>query len=83
VTAAVSELVFFDFAAEGIAVDAQDASGAGLIACGMIHGALDEAPFEFGERLVEQNSAVNHLADERFQLILHDSILRVLLGGPP
>jgi hypothetical protein len=72
VVTAVSEFVFFDLAAKGVAVNAKQASGARLIASGMIHGAFNEAPFELGESLTEQNSAVNHLANESFQLILQN-----------
>lgn len=51
--AAVFELVLSDFATEGVAVNAKEASGAALIACGVLHGAFDEAPFKFRERLIE------------------------------
>jgi hypothetical protein len=72
--AAVFELIFFDFAAERIAVNAEKASGARLVAAGMIHGTFDEAALEFGDRFVKQNAAIDHLADESFQLILHSYV---------
>lgn len=78
---AVFELVFSDFTAERVAVNAENSCGAALIAVGMFHGAFDEAPFKFGERFVEQNATIHHLSDERFQLIFHDSVLRVVLGA--
>lgn len=78
---AVFKFVFLDLAAERVAVNAQKASGARLVARRMVHGAFDEAPFEFRECLIEQNSTIHHLANERFQLILHDAFLRIPLGG--
>lgn len=80
VTATVFEFVFVDFATQRVAVNAEKARGTALIAVGVVHGAFDEAPFKFGECFIEQNSAIHHLSDERFQLIFHDSVLRVLLG---
>ena len=53
VAATVFELVFLDFAAQRVAVNTKKARGAAPIAVGMVHGALDEAPFEFCERLIE------------------------------
>jgi hypothetical protein len=80
---AVFEFVCFNFAAQSVAVNAEKARGARLIAGGVLHGALDEAPFEFCERFIEQNAPVDHLADERFQLILHDYILRIPIEAAP
>lgn len=77
----VFEFVFLDLAAKRVAVNAEKAGSAGLVARRMVHGAFDEAPFEFCKRLTKQNSAIHHLPDERFQLILHDDFLRIPLGG--
>ncbi len=76
VTPAVCETVLFDLAAQRVTVNTEKASSAALVAVGVVHGAFNEAPFKFGERFVEQDSAIHHLSDERFQLILHDFILR-------
>ena len=72
------ELVFVDFAAEGIAVNAQDDGGARLIAVGAFEDALDEFFFELADGFVEQNAALHHLCDKPFQLIFHDDTLRNL-----
>jgi hypothetical protein len=74
VTPAVFELIFLDFAAERIAMDAEQASGSRLIALGVIHSAFDKASLEFSERFVKQNAAIDHLANQSFQLILHSYI---------
>ena len=55
------EAKFFEFAAEGVAVDAEEFGGAALVAVGAFHGGLEEALLEFLERFLEQNPTVNHL----------------------
>ena len=70
------EFVFSDLAAQGVAVNAEDFCGAGLIAVGAIQNALDEALFEFTNSFIEQDPALHHLVDEPFQLIFHDVTLR-------
>ena len=45
--------------------------GAGLIAVGAFQGALDEVLLEFNHGFFEQNAALDHLADQRFQLFFH------------
>ena len=56
-TGAVIELVFADFAAQGVAVNAEHFCGAALVALRAFQGALDEAFFEFAQRFLEQNSS--------------------------
>jgi len=52
------ELVLFQFAAESVAMNAQGARGAGLVAFLAVHYVLDETPLEFRDRLLKQNAAV-------------------------
>jgi len=70
------ELVFANLAAQGIAVDAENFSGARLIAIRAVQDALDKAFFEFPDRLVKKYAALHHLIDKPFQLIFHDDTLR-------
>jgi len=70
------KLVLTDFAAQGVAVDAKNFGGAGLVAVGTVQDALDETLFEFADGLIKKNSAFHHLIDEPFQLIFHDRTLR-------
>jgi hypothetical protein len=63
---AVGDLVLLNFAAEGVAVNSQRASGAALISFGLFHGALDKAALEFGEGFFEKNPAIYHLSDKSF-----------------
>jgi len=70
------ELVFVDFAAKRVSVNAKNLGGTGLVAVGAVQDALDESLFEFADGLIKKNSALHHLIDEPFQLILHDRTLR-------
>lgn len=79
--AVVVELIFHEFAAEGVAMDSEGASGARLVAFLVLHHALNEAPLEFRHGFLEQNATVDQLRDERFQLILHNCILRSAAPG--
>jgi len=72
----VVEFVFRHFAAEGVAMNAEKFGGAALVAVGALQDALDEAFFEFPDRLIKQNSAFHHLPDQAFQLISHVRTLR-------
>ncbi len=73
------EFVLVNFAPERIAVNAQDFRGTRLIAVSAIEHALDEALFEFTDRLIKENPTLYHLIDETFQLIFHDDTLRCKL----
>ena len=64
--AAVVELVFGDFAAERIAMNAEDFRGAGLVAIGAVEDALDETLFKFSNGLVEEDAALDHLQYQTF-----------------
>jgi hypothetical protein len=66
------ELMFFQLAAERIAVNAEDLRGAGLIAAGAIHDALDEFLLELGDCFFEQNAPIHHLGNQGFQLIFQN-----------
>jgi len=54
------ELVFGDFAAESVAMNAENFRGAGLIAVGALEDAFDEALFEFADGLIEEDAALHH-----------------------
>ena len=77
----VVQVVLGDFAAQGIAVDSQRSGGAALIAAGVLEDAADKLLFELGHRFVEQNAALDHHSDQRFQLLFHVCALRS--GAPP
>jgi hypothetical protein len=62
----VVEFVFRHFAAEGVAMNAEEGSGAGLIAIGAIEDALDKTFFEFADSLVEKDAALDHLQYQTF-----------------
>jgi len=70
------ELVLADLAAQGIAVNAENSGGAGLVAIGTVQDALDEALLEFADGFVKKYSPLHHLIDKPFQLIFHDGTLR-------
>ena len=55
------EAEFFEFAAQGVAMDAQHLGCAALVAVSAIHGGLEEFFLELLERLLEQNAAIDHL----------------------
>ena len=67
------EFVEIDLAAQRIAVNSQSMRRAGLIAVHAIEHALDIFLLEFINRFRKQNSALDHSADQRFQLISHGS----------
>ena len=77
----VVELVFAEFAAQGIAVDTEEFGGARLVAAGALEGAANESLFEFGDGIAKADAAVNQVANQRFQLIFHDGTLRARLTG--
>lgn len=72
----VIEFVGLDLAAEGVAMNAEEFGGAGLIAISALECALDEFFFEFGDGFLEKDAPFDHHPDERLQLIFHDSTLR-------
>ena len=77
---AVAELADVDFqlgdgAAEGVAVHAQLAGGAALVAFVLLQDGQDETFFELADTFGIQNIAAVHLQDKRFQLIFHDASL--------
>jgi len=65
------QFVFSDFSAKRIPVDAENLRRAGLIAVQPFQNALDEFLLELSHSFFEQNSAIDHHADQRFQLIFH------------
>src|SRR5713226_4339620 len=75
------ELVLSDLAAKRVAMNAEHACGAGLIAFGTVQHALDELLFKFRDRLVEHDSAFHHLSDQRFELVFHNGTLRREVRG--
>src|SRR5712691_4699795 len=75
-TGTVFELVLTDLAAEGVAMDAENPRGAGLITVGAVEHPLDEFLFEFVDRFVKQNPAFHHLTNQAFELLSHWLTLR-------
>ena len=73
---AVIELIEADFAAQSIAVNSQQARGARLVAARSVQHTLNEFLLEFVDGFLEMDSALHHLADQGFQLILHCRTLR-------
>jgi hypothetical protein len=65
------ELVEPNLTAEGIAVNSEQARGAGLVAPRPVQNTLDEFLFKFIDGFVELYPAFHHLSDQRFQLIFH------------
>lgn len=55
------ELVFGYFAAERVAMDAEEFRGAGLIAVGALKDTFDEALLELADGLIEEDAALYHL----------------------
>ena len=70
------ELVLIDFAAQRIAVNAQNFGRAGLVAVGAVQNAFDKSFLEFADRFVKKNPPLYHLTDKAFQLVFHDGTLR-------
>jgi len=70
------QVIFRDFAAQGIAVDAQDLGGPALVSPGMLQDAADKFLLEFCKGFFEQNTALDHHSDQRFQLLFHVCMLR-------
>jgi hypothetical protein len=71
-TAVLIELVFANFATEGVAVDAQHFGGATLVAISALQGTLDKALFKLSDGFIEKDSPIDHLRHKPFQLVLHD-----------
>jgi hypothetical protein len=72
----VVQMIFRDFAAQRIAVDTQDLGSAALVTPGMLQDSPDEFLLELRERFLEQNTALDHHSDQRFQLLFHVCMLR-------
>jgi hypothetical protein len=77
-----AELVLVDFAAQRVAVNAEDLGGARLVAVGAVEDALDEALLELFHSLIEQDAPVYHLGHKSLKLISHDGTLRVIHSQP-
>jgi hypothetical protein len=75
-TMPIVQLIQTYLAAERIAVHSEESSGARLIAMKTFQHALDKFLFKFIYRFIEMDTAVHHLAYQRFQLLLHRSTLR-------
>ncbi len=70
------ELIEIDLAAERIAVNSKQPRGAGLVAVETLQHSFDKFLFKFIDRFFEMDSALHHLDNQRFQLLLHRSTLR-------
>jgi len=71
------ELIFADLAAQRVAVNSEHFCRPALIPLRALQSALDKALFKFPDCFLEQNPSFYHLTDEPFQLIFHDSTLRL------
>jgi hypothetical protein len=67
------KLVLLDLLAEGVAVDAEVLGGARQVAAVLQQDSRDEPLLELPLRLGEADPLVDHLDDERFQLLLHET----------
>jgi hypothetical protein len=76
VAANVIEFVRIDLAAKGVTVDPEGFRGARLVAVAAFQNAPDKFFLEFNNRFFEQDSALDHDSDQRFQLIFHVCTLR-------
>jgi hypothetical protein len=71
------DLQLGDGAAQGIAVHAQFAGGAALVAAVFLQYGEDEAFLEFPYAFSVEDVAAVHLKDKCFQLIFHDEFLSI------
>jgi hypothetical protein len=65
------QLVLVNFSAERVAVNSEHLRRLGLIAFRSFQHAFDKFLFELTDGFFEQNSAVDHLSYQPFELILH------------
>ena len=72
------DLQFGDGAAERVAVHAEFAGGAALVAFVFLQHGQDETLLEFTHAFGIKNIAAVHLQDKCFQLIFHDAFLSLL-----
>ena len=71
IPAGAFKFVFAHLATQGVAVNSEDLGGPRLVAFQIFKYAFDEFLFKFVDGLIEQNSTLDHLPDQRFQLIFH------------
>ena len=62
-------------------MDAEESRSPRLIAVRAVQDAFDESLLEFVDGLIEEDSALDHLAYQRFQLISHSCTLRKKVGA--
>jgi hypothetical protein len=67
----VVQFIFGHFAAQGIAVNAEHFRGPRLVSFGAFQDTFDKPFFEFANGFVKENSSLDHLHDQTFQLISH------------
>jgi hypothetical protein len=72
----VIKLILVHFPAEGVAVDSKRLGGAGLVASRFLQRAPDKLLLEFRDSFFEKNAALDHHANQRFQLLFHVCMLR-------
>jgi hypothetical protein len=77
------ESIEIDLATERIAVNSKQPGGARLIAVETVQHPLDKFFFKFVDCFIEMDPAVHHLANQRFQLLLHRSTLRTRVVRRP
>jgi len=70
----------FEPVAECFGMNAEQASGARLVALGAVQHALNKFFLEFVHGFVKKDSAIHHLPDQIFQLIFHDRTLHTKIN---
>jgi len=71
------QLVFVKLAAQRVPVNSQHLCRATLVSLRALQSALDKPLLEFAYCFLKKNPSFHHLTDEPFQLIFHDSTLRL------
>jgi hypothetical protein len=70
------ELIFGEFAAERVAVDAEYVRSTRAVAVYAVQNTLDESFLEFSHGLVKEYAVFHHLTHKPFQLILQFGTLQ-------
>ena len=70
------QVVSVDFPAQSVAVNTKQFCGPGLVSVGPFEGALYKLLLELADGLFQQDSALDHHPNQRFELFFHSSTLR-------
>ena len=80
------QLVNTDLAAKRIPMNTEEPRSARLISIGAVEHALDKFLLELVDRFIKHDASLDHLTDQRFQLIFHSPTLPqelVIVAIPP